>query len=42
MDKKQPVGKTIAVAYGAVLAFAAAYLVGGILLEKASRKQRDK
>jgi hypothetical protein len=39
MDKKPSVGKTVGWAYGAVIVFATAYFIGGVLLEKVSRKK---
>jgi hypothetical protein len=34
MEGKRPEGKAIALAYGAMIAFAVVYFVGGILLDK--------
>lgn len=42
MNKKPPVLKTIAWVYGAVAAFATAYIVGGILLDKQGREDTKK
>lgn len=42
MNKKPSLGKTVGWAYGAVIVFAAAYFVGGILLEKVSHKKEGK
>ncbi len=37
MEKKPPVGKTIGFAYAAVTLFAAAFVIGGILLGRKAR-----
>lgn len=42
MSKKPSVGKTVAWSYGIVIAFAAVYYVGGVLLERASRAKKEK
>lgn len=41
MSKKLSAGKTIAWAYSAVLTFATAFIVGGILLDKKSNKKSE-
>jgi hypothetical protein len=39
MERKRPEGKAIALAYGAMIAFAVVYFVGGLLLDKKTGKQ---
>jgi hypothetical protein len=39
MNKKPSFGKTLSWSYGIVIAFTAAYFIGGVLLEKASHKK---
>ncbi|GER91187.1 hypothetical protein KDW_53490 [Dictyobacter vulcani] len=34
MEKKPPVGKTLAWVYGGVISFVTVYIVGGIILDK--------
>ena len=41
MSKKLSTGKTIAWAYSAVLTFATAFIVGGILLDKKANKKPE-
>ena len=41
MSKKPSAGKTIAWAYSAVLTFATAFIVGGILLDKKANKKQE-
>ncbi len=41
MSKKISTGKTIAWAYSAVLTFATAFIVGGILLDKKANKKQE-
>lgn len=38
MEQKPPVTKTLVWVYGMVITFVTAYLIGGILLDKASQK----
>ena len=40
MSKKPSAGKTIAWAYSAVLTFATAFIVGGLLLDKKANKEQ--
>lgn len=42
MNKKPSAGKTVAWSYGIVIAFATVYYVGGVLLERASRKKEGR
>jgi hypothetical protein len=42
MSNKLPVVKTVAWAYSAVLAFATAFIVGGILLDKQDKEAAKK
>jgi len=39
MEKKRSEGKVIAWSYGAVIAFAIVYFVGGLLLEKKTQSK---
>ncbi|GAC1357461.1 MAG: hypothetical protein NVS2B12_01090 [Ktedonobacteraceae bacterium] len=41
MSRKPSAGKTIAWAYSAVLTFATAFIVGGILLDKKAKKEQE-
>jgi len=41
MQKKLSLAKTITWVYSMVTAFAAAYVIGGILLEKQDKKQKE-
>ena len=41
MSKKLSAGRTIAWAYSAVLTFATAFIVGGILLDKKANKKQE-
>jgi hypothetical protein len=40
MNKQPSVAKTLAWVYGAVAAFTATYLIGGILLDRQARKRK--
>jgi hypothetical protein len=40
MNKKPPVGKTLAVAYAAIAAFTAISILVPILMEKVARKEK--
>jgi hypothetical protein len=42
MNKKPSVGKTVSWSYGIVIAFATVYFVGGVLLERVSRKKESR
>jgi hypothetical protein len=42
MSKKPSAAKTIAWAYSAVLTFATAFIIGGILLGKKDKKEQEK
>jgi hypothetical protein len=39
-NNKLPVGKTLAMAYGAVAAFATAFIIGGIIWDRQANKKR--
>ncbi|HEY7417418.1 MAG TPA: hypothetical protein VH593_19700 [Ktedonobacteraceae bacterium] len=40
MNNKSSVGKTLALAYSAVAAFATAFIIGGIIWDKQANKRR--
>ncbi len=42
MSKQPSLGKTVVWAYSAVLTFATAFIIGGLLLDKKANKEQEK